>query len=1045
MCIPYIAKQEVQHKKSHLWDMRRFAFLHVFLTLFLSGTAVYGQNLSNRGTEFWLGYGFQYSFFHEPPVNTQELQVYVSTRAAANVTVTVMNTGWSRTLAVPANSVDFSITIPKSGPDDARILREGLSNRAIRIQSDVPVAAYAHQYNTQVSGATMLMPLETYGRTYFSVNYAQFKSGSTHPYDPVNTMANGDDWYSWFYVVAPEDGTRVRITPSDSTQGGWLPGNTYTVDLKKGEIYNVMGLLRARSGPAWQASKDLTGSRIVSVTGTDGKCHPIAVFSGSGGIRLCRGDGGEYMGQQMLPARAWGSRYLTYHMVNNTQTDISTPFLNFYRVCVTDPSTVVRRNGQPLNGLVNGTYYEFGSTTGDYITSDKPVLVSQYTPNANQCATMNIISYGDPEMIYLSPIEQGQDSILFFTPRKAFIDYVYGSIYLPTPAIPSLRVDGSALPASNIIPHPTLPSYSVALARFTGPAAPHRITCDSIFNAYIYGIGLFESYGFNAGTLVNDLNSSSFFRNVYRTVAGSDSFTCPKTPFRAYVEIAYAVDRLHWRLSEVPGLNPGRDTIIPTPTPVATFLRHGRTYYRYSLDVDLTLPLPGTYDIPFTYSAPDIDQCDRTESGTVRVVVKPGPRADFDTTGTYCLKDTIQLRGTSDTTGFRPVAYRWDFTDATRQDTRDARKRFATDGNQPVRYRVFTDIGCTGDTIKQVRIQQTQGLAVAVRGNPCRDSVLSFRSSILSSQTGSRWFWDFGDGTVDSSRTSDSSRHAYVSAAAVIRYRHWVVGPGGCPSDTATGSLTIHPTPPAPVIEIISDTLCPGRLIRIDARVSYAVRSWAWDLGDGIRLSSHPPVSRTFPLPGTYPVRLSVIDGNGCGSAVGMKDVMVNRLPDIDAGPDVFIQLGASATLGARITDPSLHRYLWLPALQLDDATLLNPLCRPLKDTRYVIEAYNSVTRCTASDSMQVYVLTRPQVPNTFTPNGDGVNDRWEIRHLDKYPGCVVEVYATTGTLMYRSVGYSVPWDATLNGRPLPSGTYYYAIDLKTGDPRMTGYVTVIR
>jgi gliding motility-associated-like protein len=204
-------------------------------------------------------------------------------------------------------------------------------------------------------------------------------------------------------------------------------------------------------------------------------------------------------------------------------------------------------------------------------------------------------------------------------------------------------------------------------------------------------------------------------------------------------------------------------------------------------------------------------------------------------------------------------------------------------------------------------------------------------------------------------------------------------------------------------------------------------------------------VSRTFPLPGTYPVRLSVIDGNGCGSAVGMKDVMVNRLPDIDAGPDVFIQLGASATLGARITDPSLHRYLWLPALQLDDATLLNPLCRPLKDTRYVIEAYNSVTRCTASDSMQVYVLTRPQVPNTFTPNGDGVNDRWEIRHLDKYPGCVVEVYATTGTLMYRSVGYSVPWDATLNGRPLPSGTYYYAIDLKTGDPRMTGYVTVIR
>ncbi|MFN7280502.1 MAG: hypothetical protein ACK5VH_10100, partial [bacterium] len=76
----------------------------------------------------------------------------------------------------------------------------------------------------------------------------------------------------------------------------------------------------------------------------------------------------------------------------------------------------------------------------------------------------------------------------------AYIDYVYGNIYLPTAATGSLRVDGNPLPAANIIPHPTLPGFSVALARFTGAAAPHSVICDSIFNAYIYGIGLFESY-----------------------------------------------------------------------------------------------------------------------------------------------------------------------------------------------------------------------------------------------------------------------------------------------------------------------------------------------------------------------------------------------------------------------------------------------------------------------------------------------------------------------------------------------------------------------
>ena len=66
------------------------------------------------------------------------------------------------------------------------------------------------------------------------------------------------------------------------------------------------------------ASKDMTGSKIVSVPGNDGNCHPVAVFSGSGGIRLCRGDGGEYVHQQVFPAQAWGTRYLTYHTINNT-------------------------------------------------------------------------------------------------------------------------------------------------------------------------------------------------------------------------------------------------------------------------------------------------------------------------------------------------------------------------------------------------------------------------------------------------------------------------------------------------------------------------------------------------------------------------------------------------------------------------------------------------------------------------------------------------------------------------------------------------------
>ncbi len=332
----------------------------ILFTFLLPSTRLFAQDRSNKGKEFWLGYGNNYNFTNESPLNSQTLVVYISAEEPATVTVSVNNTGWSQTVSVPAHTVDFSVIIPKSGPDDARILTEGLSTHGIHIVSDTPVVVYAHQYRSQLSGATMLMPVETYGYSYYSLNYTQ-------------TASNVQDWYSWFFVVASEDNTRLEITVSDTTQGGWIKGQTYIVNLNKGELYNVFGKAIFDGTPEG-ASKDLTGSKIVSVTGADGTCHPVAVFSGSSGIRLCSGDGGEFVQQQVFPANAWGTRYLTYHTLNNTSTNVTTPNLNFFRIAVQDPSTIVKRNAVILTGLIDNFYYEYSGTSGDYIEADKPIL-----------------------------------------------------------------------------------------------------------------------------------------------------------------------------------------------------------------------------------------------------------------------------------------------------------------------------------------------------------------------------------------------------------------------------------------------------------------------------------------------------------------------------------------------------------------------------------------------------------------------------------------------------------------------------------------------
>jgi gliding motility-associated-like protein len=83
--------------------------------------------------------------------------------------------------------------------------------------------------------------------------------------------------------------------------------------------------------------------------------------------------------------------------------------------------------------------------------------------------------------------------------------------------------------------------------------------------------------------------------------------------------------------------------------------------------------------------------------------------------------------------------------------------------------------------------------------------------------------------------------------------------------------------------------------------------------------------------------------------------------------------------------------------------------------------------------------------PNTFTPNGDGINDLWDIIGLSDFPNCLVAVYNRYGTEVFKSRGYSKSWNGLYKANVLPVGTYYYVIDLDGKKPKVSGYVTIIR
>jgi len=169
-------------------------------------------------------------------------------------------------------------------------------------------------------------------------------------------------------------------------------------------------------------------------------------------------------------------------------------------------------------------------------------------------------------------------------------------------------------------------------------------------------------------------------------------------------------------------------------------------------------------------------------------------------------------------------------------------------------------------------------------------------------------------------------------------------------------------------------------------------------------------------------------------------------VPLITGKRSATILAGGQVTLDplAVAVDGSTLTYIWTPATGLSNPRVMSPVASPQTDTQYTLTVLSS-NGCSTSAVFTVSVLQQPIIYNTFTPNGDGVNDIWNITNLNTYVNATVEVFNRNGSRVFYSLGYPVPWDGRYNGQDLPAGVYYYIINPKNGRQTLSGSVTIIR
>lgn len=322
-----------------------------------------------------------------------------------------------------------------------------------------------------------------------------------------------------------------------------------------------------------------------------------------------------------------------------------------------------------------------------------------------------------------------------------------------------------------------------------------------------------------------------------------------------------------------------------------------------------------------------------------------------------------------------------------------------------------------------------------------------------------------GDIEVSAQPTWESHGFYFTTGAATtdVVLRITNNAPGGGGNDLALDDIQFRPCGPillsAAIVGLDTTRICvyDQSPIVYQAALSAGLSSpaYQWQVStDTARSWTDIPGATTLQYtrppsaPGYYLYRLTVAESGSlgianCRIASNVQVVDVYPQPLANAGPDRTLLAGRSVQLLANSDRIPDHRFEWTPPTFLNDPTRLNPLANPPQSQSYSLKVTNT-NGCISSDLVVVNVVDQLYVPNAFTPNGDGKNDRWRIPNLDLADGAQVQVFDRAGQPVFTSSSANLGWDGTHRGIPLPPGIYVYLIRFRDGFV-MKGQVAVIR
>jgi gliding motility-associated-like protein len=415
-----------------------------------------------------------------------------------------------------------------------------------------------------------------------------------------------------------------------------------------------------------------------------------------------------------------------------------------------------------------------------------------------------------------------------------------------------------------------------------------------------------------------------------------------------------------------------------------------------------------------------------TQNGCKDILQNPAPvkvnkRPKISITGNdgACIPAVLSFNGNIANPDTSTISWKWELANGNVSTQRNPlAQTYSAPGAYTVKAFAFSSNGCSDTATKIINIYPLPNLKVSANSFVCAGT-----QSPLQVSGAENYSW-----SPSTHLSCNNCATPFSRPDSSIKYFVKGTSSKGCVS---TDSVTLTVLHPFKLSIGKPDTLCLGKSLQLNAA---GTEKYTWYPSTGLNNASiaspvaSPVTSTVYQVVGS--------DSKGCFKDTAYIPIKVYPVPVVSAGMDKTINVGQQTEIIPKISN-DVTGVLWTPANGIISRNYPGITVKPIESIEYTVEVKNE-GGCKARDKISVFVLCNNAnifVPNTFTPNGDGVNDIFYARGSGVFKIKNLKVFNRWGEIVFERSNFnandvSAGWDGAYKGKNLQPDVFVYTLEV---------------